>query len=742
MKTLHIVEPGLVSSAGHSYELSRSLVIAWRERSRRAAVCLWAGIQLSPELKQGRWIDERVFLHCHFHRSLRKIQAFFLYRRQWVEDSLIVLPTARLLDLLTLWLARPAYPLGQAVAYMHWIKDTPWRLGFLRWLTARMPELRILTTTEHLCATLRDAGIARVEHQPYPLTPSFDETPPVREFRHLLYAGAAREDKGFPVVVDLLERLAALGTLPRVVVQVNGEKSVDAGPDVSESIQRLRGLAASHAQIQIIEESLPTRSYQDLFKGAVVLQLYQPSVFSRRVSGVTLDALSAGAVPIVCRGTWSASILEKFSAGVVADRQEVSAFLVSEINRLTNNFANESSRSQAAHEQLRRQANWSVLLDGLAQAAAHFIHTNPTNATNATIGTTRPTEHSQSPPRRILVVQMRRIGDVLLTTPIIRSLRQAFPNAHITALVFDETVNAVKGLADLDEVLSLPSRPSWFEQLGMVAKVFQSFDLSFCPSTSDRPLLLARLSARRCFAFSKKGWEWMFTGTVPFDDLDTHTVVQNLRLIHLLGVPVCPVVTPPMAPLPPHFKPATPYVVLHPFPKFEYKKWRLDAWQSLIDALIQAQFNVVISGGADSEEKAHNAALLRATNLTGCLSLGELSSLLGEASAYVGPDTATTHMAASLGIPTVAIFGPSNPVKWGPWPAVDSQSLALGIDQSPWQPRGSQQSGNVSLVQGLGDCVPCRLEGCDRHIASKSQCLVRLEPAAVLNALRALNLSV
>jgi heptosyltransferase-3 len=333
---------------------------------------------------------------------------------------------------------------------------------------------------------------------------------------------------------------------------------------------------------------------------------------------------------------------------------------------------------------------------------------------------------------------MRRIGDVLLTTPVLESLRHAFPKATISMLVFAETANVLKGVSSVDEVMSISSRPSALEQLRLLTKIFQSFDIALCPSTSDRPLLFARLAARRSFAFHRKGWGWMFTATVPFDDLYTHTVSQNLRLIELLGIEANAVVRAPWEPLSTKHRPAKPYVVIHPFPKFEYKKWRVEHWQVLIDAITRAGLEVIISGGHESDEIRHNQQLAGAVDLSGCLSLAELSSLISEARAYVGPDTATTHMAASLGTPTVALFGPSNPVKWGPWPAGDAAD-ALVFDQSPWCMRGSQHVGNVILLQGPGDCVPCRLEGCDRYVGSKSKCLDMLDPNSVLQALRNLN---
>ena len=92
----------------------------------------------------------------------------------------------------------------------------------------------------------------------------------------------------------------------------------------------------------------------------------------------------------------------------------------------------------------------------------------------------------------------------------------------------------------------------------------------------------------------------------------------------------------------------------------------------------------------------------------------------------------TAALAISFGVPTLALFGPSNPVKWGPWPA------GCVTEPSPWQRVGTQRSGNVTLLQGEAECVPCLLEGCDRHVNSLSRCLQELRPERVIREAKAL----
>ena len=179
------------------------------------------------------------------------------------------------------------------------------------------------------------------------------------------------------------------------------------------------------------------------------------------------------------------------------------------------------------------------------------------------------------------------------------------------------------------------------------------------------------------------------------------------------------------------------YVVLHPCPKFRYKMWRPDGWAELAEWLHAQGYDVVLSGGGDADERAYVAAIetrlsFACANLVGKLSLAQNAAVLKGAALFVGPDTVATHLAAACGVPTLAFFGPSNPVKWGPWPAGWREM------RSPWSRVGSGRQGNVFLLQGQGDCVPCMLEGCERRLDSPSACLDELPLERVIDAARQL----
>lgn len=337
-----------------------------------------------------------------------------------------------------------------------------------------------------------------------------------------------------------------------------------------------------------------------------------------------------------------------------------------------------------------------------------------------------------TPPQRILVISMRHLGDVLLCTPLISSLRRAYPQASIDVLVYKNTTSVLAGNPDITNLIGVTFKPNQTEYTALVKKIFRKYDLAVITQTGDRPLTYALYAAATRIALTPnkhcKGWwkRFLVSGWAEFDDINTHTVIQNLKLMDVLQQPKYFKPTPPSghpltSPLP-----FETYAVLHPFPLWTYKQWTLEGWRKTAEYLLDQGINVVLSGGpADNEldyvNLLHQQLSNKVINLAGKTSLSQLSYLIKNALLYIGPDTGTTHLAAATGTPTIALFGPSNPVKWTPWPADYAQ------DNNPFRKTGNQHVGNVYLVQGQGECVPCRLEGCERHRQSRSKCLDELE---------------
>ena len=351
-------------------------------------------------------------------------------------------------------------------------------------------------------------------------------------------------------------------------------------------------------------------------------------------------------------------------------------------------------------------------------------------------------------PREVLVIVTRRIGDVLLATPLIRSIKQAWPEAALDVLVFEGTEGVIAANSDVRRIITVPERPRFARHLALLARCWRRYDLALSLVPGDRPTFYAFVAGkwRAGLLLDARGGRWkqaLLQRWVAFDNLNTHTVVTHLALASAIGItPRHEVIASWRHEDALHVErllgsSSAPIAVLHPYPKFNYKMWRPEGWIELARWLITRGFRVVLSGGGDAAELDFVAALASrmpddVLNLAGRLSLSASTCLLSRARLYVGPDTAMTHAAAALGIRTVALYGPSNPVKWGPWPRGYAQ------DASPWRRCGSQRVGNVWLLQGIGSCVPCLVEGCERSIASFSDCLQEVPASRVIAAIREL----
>jgi heptosyltransferase-3 len=340
---------------------------------------------------------------------------------------------------------------------------------------------------------------------------------------------------------------------------------------------------------------------------------------------------------------------------------------------------------------------------------------------------------------RILIVTLRRIGDVLLTTPLIRSLKRAFPDAAIEALVFSGTEGVLAGNPDLAGVITVPSR-ALSDGLPLARALWRQYDLAISTQSSDRPTLLAWMAGRRSGApvppvGGLTRLKRMALDYPVVENLNSHRVEQMLALAGPLDVPAVPEVICPSGAARTDLLPAGDYAVIHAGPMFHYKRWTTQGWRALAAALIERGLAVIATGGPAPADRAYldqvwttdapaDAAVRR---LDGLLTWPELAGAIRAARVYVGPDTSVTHLAAATGAPTVALYGPTDPRQWGPWPVG-------GLGQA-WDSAGTiQQRGDVWLVQNPLPCLPCRQEGCERRLDSYSRCLDELSAAQVLDA--------
>jgi heptosyltransferase-3 len=364
-----------------------------------------------------------------------------------------------------------------------------------------------------------------------------------------------------------------------------------------------------------------------------------------------------------------------------------------------------------------------------------------------------PALFNRNSPKKILVIITRRIGDVLLTTPLIHTLKAAWPQAKIDVLVFKNTRGILSNHPDINQVIFAPDSKSKLANLKWIMGLWNQYDLAISALTSDRATFSAWIAGKYRIGLvenkPKQRWKkYLLNDSVTFDNLTTHTVSMVLKLASKLGLPLKHQVSVNWTQKDSTYVDTLfsefainhnqAFAVLHIYPKFSYKMWHSDGWLAVVTWLNEQNIQVILTGSSDQDEMRYIQQLLinlptKTPNFAGRLNFSQMAYLLKKACVYVGPDTVATHLAAAMGTPTIALFGPSNPVKWGPWP------MNYNETDSPWGMIGaSQQVANVLLLQGLGDCVPCHQEGCDRHTNSRSKCLDNLPASRVIEAMKTL----
>ena len=341
----------------------------------------------------------------------------------------------------------------------------------------------------------------------------------------------------------------------------------------------------------------------------------------------------------------------------------------------------------------------------------------------------------QLKPRSILVIAMRYLGDVLLITPLLHSLRQAYPDVRLDVLVFPDTASMLEGNADISHVITTPKSSNYLNLWRIFRQLFRHYDFAIVTQTGDRPFLYSLFASSFRVAVvppkNHTGWwkRFFVQRWIEYDGENTHTVLQHLKLLDLIDVPLSYSLVPPqidnsqqLTKQFPFLSDKTGYVVLHPHPQWTYKQWTVEGWIEIGLYLKKLGLKLVLSGGTAQQEIDYVATIQRqlpdgTINLAGQVSLAQLAFIIAKAKLYIGPDTGITHLAAATGTPVIALYGPTNPVIWAPFPYGYQASV------NPFSKKGDQHVNNVFLVQGEGECVPCHKEGCEGHRLSHSDCL-------------------
>jgi heptosyltransferase-3 len=329
--------------------------------------------------------------------------------------------------------------------------------------------------------------------------------------------------------------------------------------------------------------------------------------------------------------------------------------------------------------------------------------------------------------RRVLVVKLRHHGDVLLTSPVFSVLRHRAPHLEVDALVYRETADMLTGHPAISQVHTIDrawrrqpfARKMRQETELMRALAARRYQLLVHLTDSWRGAWLAHLLRPRwSVAPARPGrfWKWTFSHRYVLPrGTPRHAVELNLDALRRLGIYPDDaekglVLVPgaeaearvdqllAAAGLAPRG-----FVQLHPTSRWLFKSWPEESNARLLQRLAADGHRIVVTGAPDTRERAIIGRIVASagvpvTDLSGSLTLREMGALAARARLFVGVDSAPMHIAAAMGTPVVALFGPSGDKEWGPWHVAHR---VVASDHHPCRPCGNDGCGGGKVSECL-----------------------------------------
>ncbi|MBN3067705.1 lipopolysaccharide core heptosyltransferase RfaQ [Pectobacterium brasiliense] len=328
------------------------------------------------------------------------------------------------------------------------------------------------------------------------------------------------------------------------------------------------------------------------------------------------------------------------------------------------------------------------------------------------------------PPKKILVLKLRYHGDMLLTTPLISTLKANYPDAKIDVLLYQDTMPILSTNPEIHQLYGLKRKTrTLLEKVRNFKEIRQQLkknNYDLIVNLADQwPIALLVKSLRcRSIALDRgnnlkgKIWRSFFSDCVP--PIGAHIVEQNLYLLTPLNLPASNT----RSRLSLYYRQEDAqsiinqrptlltqrYVVIQPTTRQYYKYWDNDKFAQVIDYLKTKNLEVVLTCGPSEDDlnvvQDIHAQCTHKPDMTfaGKTSFLELAALIDNAALYIGVDSAPMHMAAALDTPLVCLFGPTDYKLWRPWCDRYKQIWAGEYQQMPVQQNYDQTVKYLSCI--------------------------------------------
>ena len=334
----------------------------------------------------------------------------------------------------------------------------------------------------------------------------------------------------------------------------------------------------------------------------------------------------------------------------------------------------------------------------------------------------------------ILIIKLRYIGDVLLATPTLRAIKAARPDVRVTMMVNRGTEGVLAGNLDIDEILVL-DRGSVAEQWKLIVELRRRrFDTVIDLTDGDRSAFLSWISGAPVRIGFNDEHRWRgqgYTQVVQPAPGVRHRIDRDLEALKLLNIEAGSKI--------PQFwltsedensaeqlleqlgvQRSQSMVILQPGARYWFKAWPPERFAELADRLTFEYSCQVLLGGSQQDinlaQQIQQMAKSTPVIMAGRTTIRQFAAIARKSALFIGSDSGAMHIASAVHTPMVALFGPSNPLEWGPRGGA-SDVIYMGLD--------CRACFHPTCRRGEGNCM--RLITVDAVFASAQRMLNRKE---------------
>ena len=352
--------------------------------------------------------------------------------------------------------------------------------------------------------------------------------------------------------------------------------------------------------------------------------------------------------------------------------------------------------------------------------------------------------------KKILIIVQRSNGDVFLSSPLIKKLKENYDKCRIDLLINDDTIGIASCLQNVNNIhrysyswKKLNNLDRIKKEFSLIKNIYKKYDLSINLTASDRSVLYSILASNNSISAvekknSKSWWKKLFLKYSYSFDINSHIVINNIKALNFLKIKSDKIKVSSNYTQEAKIKMSDKlkqlniknFIIFHPSAQYDYKIYPVDLRNDLIKELSDLDVSILITGAKSNIDlRIKNTLPLRnnvhdfigETNLDEYIALSDLS--LG----YIGMDTLNMHIATSQNKRIFAIFGPTVLATWSPWSNISSTGTTINTPKQTYD--------NITVFQANMACVACGKAGCDdKH--GKSECLYKINPKIIIEEVK------